>query len=105
MTTVELHVHRADIQIVTVEGRSVYVVTDSGPQGPRGPAGIDGSAAAKVFEQATPAASWAFQHGLGRKPIVAVYIAGEEAITDFTADNQWVYVVFGEAQAGSLVVT
>ena len=60
----------------------------------------------EVKEQAVPAASWNFTHGLGRLPTVAVYLAsGEEVETDITASANDVIITWPEPVAGKLVLT
>lgn len=63
------------------------------------------SAAGTEFVKATPAAEWTITHGLGRKPMVAVYLStGEEVEADVVSDATTVVVTFPTPVAGSVVL-
>lgn len=64
------------------------------------------SAAGIEFVKATPEAEWTITHGLGRRPLVAVYLAtGEEVEADVVSDATQVVVTFPSPTAGSVVLT
>lgn len=63
------------------------------------------SAAGTEFVKATPASEWSFTHGLGRKPMVTVYLStGEEVEADVVSDATHIVVTFPTPVAGSVVL-
>lgn len=77
-----------------------------GKDGPPGPPGSGSGGGGREFVQATPAATWIFAHGLGRRPTVSVFdTAGAEMIADVFADASNVSVVFAQPTAGSAVIS
>lgn len=64
------------------------------------------SAAGAEFVKATPASEWTITHGLGRKPLVAIYLStGEEVEADVVSDATQVVITFPSPTAGSVVLT
>lgn len=77
-----------------------------GARGPAGPAG-DGAAVGVEIVQSTPAATWILTvpDAIGRRPSVAIFVAGQQVIADVTADSHTVSVQFPNPTAGSAVLT
>lgn len=59
------------------------------------------------YVQASPLATWTIPVPvqMGRRPNVAVYVAGEMVETDVTADSTQVILTFPEPVAGTAVLT
>lgn len=86
--------------------------------GPRGPSGASPEAISEAvteyltahphgFEhvQSLASASWVIAHTLGRRPTVAVYIAGEYVLAEYSASSTSVNVHFSQPTAGTAVLT
>lgn len=75
-----------------------------GAQGDTGPAGVG---AAVEVAQVAPSASWVISvpPEFGRRPGVAVYVAGELVEADVAADSSTVSVQFPTPTSGSVVLT
>jgi hypothetical protein len=67
--------------------------------------GGSGGGSGVEYTQADPQASWNFVHGLGRRPDVSVYVAGEQVEADVTADSSSVTITFPSPTSGTAVVT
>lgn len=81
--------------VVTVPVTSTVTAVTQGPQGPSG-------AAAFVYQQAAPAATWTINHNLGYKPSVELLDSGSQEIdgdVSHPSDNQTV-VTLNPASAG-----
>lgn len=84
----------------------VIVVEIPGEQGPAGRDGSGSGGGGREFVQSTPAATWTFVHGLGRRPVVSVFDAsGAEMIADVFAGPSNVSIVFAQPTAGSAVLS
>lgn len=68
----------------------------------RGPAGPSGG---EIHQQATPLATWTFNHTLGRLPAVAVYFGTELVLAPVTASSTQVSVIFPSPQVGYLILS
>lgn len=88
---------------------SYSAVGPAGPAGATGPQGPPGSGVSDAFEhnQTAPSSSWviAVPVSLGRRPTVAVYVAGELVEADVTATSTNVNVQFPTPTAGTAVLT
>lgn len=77
------------------------VVVEMAAQGRPGPQGPPGVALAYRYDQTAPSASWVIAHGLGRAPLVDVFLAnGEQVEADVTATATTISVVFAAATTG-----
>lgn len=72
-----------------------------GPPGPAGPQGPAGAGSAPLRLDASLAATWVLNHGLGRVPTVQVYLtSGESVLTDVAVTTTQITVTFPSPQAG-----
>ena len=77
------------------------IATIVGPTGPQGPQGVQGSPGTPLrFDQAL-AGTWIIAHGLGRCPIVQVFLdGGEQIAADVTVDEVHITVAFANPAQG-----
>jgi hypothetical protein len=77
------------------------VVLQMGVTGRPGPQGVPGIALAYRHDQTAPSASWVITHGLGRVPLVDVFLAsGEQVEADVTCSSTTISVAFAAATTG-----
>lgn len=67
--------------------------------------GPQGASAGEIHQQATPLATWTFNHALGRLPAVAVYFGSELVLAPVSATSSQVSVIFPSPQVGYLILS
>jgi hypothetical protein len=87
------------VEVVVAQTTVIEVGT-----GVRGPAGPAGDAAALVWTQSTPLATWTIPHSLARLPSVAVYIGGELVLAPTTSTTTTVTITFPSPQSGFAIL-
>lgn len=85
------------VPVLQPDGSLVFATVSGGGGG----GGSDGT----EYQQTSPSASWSFTHALGRRPAVALYVAGVLVDADVTATSTQVSVVFPAPTAGTAVLT
>lgn len=84
--------------LLEVKTAPVLEVLNAGIQGPRGTAGSGGQPTRIDF---TNSATWIGSHGLGRVPLILVYLSdGRPILADVTATDINFTVVHASAQSG-----
>lgn len=75
-------------------------------RGPRGPGGGGGGSGVEI-QQSSPSSSWVLPvpEEFGRRPNVAIYVAGEQVEADVNATSSTVSVQFPTPTSGSAVLT
>ena len=73
--------------------------------GAQGPQGLPGDSIAFEYTPPAPAATWTITHNFGRRPTIAVYIAGEYVLVHTDANSTTATITFPSPMTGTAVLT
>jgi len=89
--------------LLETPGAVEHLAAAIGPRGPAGPQGLPGNV---LRFDVTLAGTWTVPHGLGRAPLVQVFLAsGEQVFPDVSVDAANVVAVFAQPTAGFVLVS